>query len=133
ELDFVIASIHSSFSQTEEQIMNRLKTACENPYVHMIAHPTGRVIGNRDGYKVDMDQLIELAKRTNTALELNANPQRLDLSYENIKKAKEAGVPIIINTDAHNQSSLDFMKIGISAAKKGYLQQEDVLNTLPLD
>ena len=133
ELDFVIASIHSSFSQTEEQIMNRLKTACENPYVHMIAHPTGRVIGNRDGYKVDMDQLIELAKRTNTALELNANPQRLDLSYENIKKAKEAGVPIIINTDAHNQSSLDFMKIGISAAKKGYIQQEDVLNTLPLD
>lgn len=133
ELDFVIASIHSSFSQTEEQIMNRLKTACENPYVHMIAHPTGRVIGNRGGYKVNMDQLIELAKRTNTALELNANPQRLDLSYENIKKAKEAGVPIIINTDAHNQSSLDFMKIGISAAKKGYLQQEDVLNTLPLD
>src|SRR5699024_2494282 len=73
ELDYVIAAIHQSFNQTEEEIMNRLRNACENPYVRHIAHPTGRIIGRRDGYKVNIEQLIEMAKKTNTVLELNAN------------------------------------------------------------
>ena len=129
-MDFVIASIHSAFSQPREKIMERLKTALYNANVDLIAHPTGRKIGRRDGYDVDIDLLIELAKETNTALELNANPNRLDLSAENIRKAQEAGVKIMINTDAHKKETLDHMKIGVSTAKKGWLKKNTVLNTL---
>ncbi|WP_338470451.1 DNA polymerase/3'-5' exonuclease PolX [Niallia sp. XMNu-256] len=128
-MDFVIASIHSAFSQPKEKIMERLKTALYNANVDLIAHPTGRKIGRRDGYDVDMDLLIQLAKETNTALELNANPNRLDLSAENLRKAQEAGVKIMINTDAHKRETLDHMKIGVSTAKKGWLKKSTVLNT----
>ncbi|MBC1287357.1 DNA polymerase/3'-5' exonuclease PolX [Listeria booriae] len=129
DLDFVIASIHSSFSQSEEEIMKRLQTACENPYVHLVAHPTGRVIGRRDGYNVNVEALIELAAETGTALELNANPQRLDLTAKYLELAKERDVPIAINTDAHDTKHLDFMEIGVRAATKGWLAKENVLNT----
>lgn len=130
ELDFVIASIHSSFSQTEAQIMKRLETACKNPYVRLIAHPTGRIIGKRPGYQVNMEKLIQLAAETGTALELNANPQRLDLAVAHLEAAKAAGVKIAINTDAHDKKHLDFMKIGVRAAKKGWLEQGDILNSM---
>lgn len=130
ELDFVIASIHSSFSQTEAQIMKRLETACKNPYVRLIAHPTGRIIGKRHGYQVNMEKLIQLAAETGTALELNANPQRLDLAAAHLEAAKAAGVKIAINTDAHDKKHLDFMKIGVRAAKKGWLEQGDILNSM---
>lgn len=133
EVDFVIASIHSSFSQSREKIMERLKTALYNPHVDMIAHPTGRLIGRRDGYDVDVDELIALAKETNTALELNANPHRLDLSVENLKKAQDAGVPIIINTDAHNTEMLEHISIGVSHAMKAHLLKSTVLNTKSID
>ncbi|WP_042345444.1 DNA polymerase/3'-5' exonuclease PolX [Bacillus massiliigorillae] len=129
ELDIVIASIHSSFSQSREVIMERLTTALRNPHVDIIAHPTGRLIGRRDGYDVDMDALIQLAKETNTALELNANPHRLDLSAENLKKAQEVGVKIMINTDAHNMEMLDHMSIGVSTAMKAQLARSTVLNS----
>ncbi|PLT30223.1 DNA polymerase/3'-5' exonuclease PolX [Peribacillus deserti] len=129
EMDIVIASIHSIFSQPKEKIMERLKTALMNPHVDLIAHPTGRVIGRRKGYAVDMDMLIQLAKETNTALELNANPNRLDLAAEHLKKAQEAGVTIAVNTDAHNISMLDDMEIGVSAAMKGWLKKDTILNT----
>jgi DNA polymerase (family X) len=129
EMDFVIASIHSAFSQPKEKIMERLKTALYNANVDLIAHPTGRKIGKRKGYEVDMDLLIQLAKETNTALELNANPNRLDLSAENIRKAQSAGVKIMINTDAHKMETLDHMKIGVSTAKKGWIKKATVLNT----
>ena len=132
EMDFVIASIHSAFSQPREKIMERLKTALNNANVDFIAHPTGRKIGKREGYDVDIDILIELAKETNTALELNANPNRLDLSAENIRKAQEAGVKIMINTDAHKMETLDHMKIGVSTAKKGWIKKTTVLNTLDI-
>lgn len=130
ELDFVIASIHSSFSQTEAQIMKRLETACKNPYVRLIAHPTGRIIGKRPGYQVNMEKLIQLAAETGTALELNANPQRLDLAAAHLEAAKAAGVKIAINTDAHDKKHLEFMKIGVRAAKKGWLEQGDILNSM---
>lgn len=130
DLDFVIASIHSSFSQSEEEIMNRLRVACENPYVHLIAHPTGRVIGRRDGYRVNVEELIEMAAKTGTALELNANPQRLDLTAKYLELAAEHHVPIAINTDAHDTKHLDFMEIGVRAATKGWLSKENVLNTM---
>ena len=133
ELDFVIASIHSSFSQSKEKIMERLTTAMKNPHVDMIAHPTGRLIGRRHGYDVDIEQLIELAKETNTALELNANPNRLDLSLENLKKAQDAGVTIFINTDAHNIDMLEHMQVGVSAGMKAHLRKNTVLNTKNID
>ena len=133
ELDFVIASIHSSFSQSKEKIMERLTTAMKNPHVDMIAHPTGRLIGRRHGYDVDIEQLIKLAKETNTALELNANPNRLDLSLENLKKAQDAGVAIFINTDAHNIDMLEHMQVGVSAGMKALLRKNTVLNTKNID
>ncbi|OXS80585.1 DNA polymerase/3'-5' exonuclease PolX [Domibacillus enclensis] len=131
QLDFVIASIHSSFSQPQEQIMERLKTALYNPYVKLIAHPTGRIIGRRDGYSVDMEELIRLAAETNTALELNANPHRLDLSAVHLKMAQEAGAKLMINTDAHAIEHLEFMETGASAGRKGWLRPETVVNTWP--
>lgn len=129
QLDFVIASIHSSFGQSEQDIMKRLKTACENPYVRLIAHPTGRIIVKRKPYHVNMEALIELAKNTGTALELNANPQRLDLNRAHLELAHKAAVPIAINTDAHDTKHLDFMSLGVRAAKKAWLDKSAILNT----
>lgn len=133
ELDFVIGAIHSSFNQSEEQIMCRLYNALENPYVSLIAHPTGRLIGRRDGYAVDMDKLIERAKETNTALEINANPNRLDLSAVWAQKAQEAGIPIAINTDAHDYHMMGHMIHGVSTAKKAWLRKETVMNTWTIE
>ncbi|RZI00300.1 DNA polymerase/3'-5' exonuclease PolX, partial [Staphylococcus condimenti] len=100
QLDYVIASIHQSFGQTEEEIMHRLASACRNPFVRHIAHPTGRIIGRRDGYKVNIQQLFDLARETGTILEINANPQRLDLSAEVLRPVHD--IMITINTDAHH-------------------------------
>ncbi|MBB5324639.1 DNA polymerase (family 10) [Anoxybacillus tepidamans] len=133
ELDFVIAAIHTGFSQDREAIMKRLKAALENVHVDLIAHPTGRLIGRRSGYDVDVDMLIELARETNTALELNANPHRLDLTYTYLKKAQDAGVKIAINTDAHHLQMLDDMNIGVATARKGWIRKETVINTWTLD
>lgn len=130
ELDFVIASIHSGFQQPKAKIMARIKNALTNPLVKLIAHPTGRKIGRRSGYEIDIDELVEIAAETGTALELNANPNRLDLRYESLRKAKQAGVKICINTDAHHKGSLAFMEIGVAYARKGWLEKKDVINTM---
>ncbi len=133
QLDFVIGAIHSSFSQDRETIMKRLRAAIENNHVTMIAHPTGRLIGRREGYDVDTDMLIQLAKETGTVLELNANPNRLDLSAELLKKAQDAGVKIAINTDAHTLDMLEHIEIGVAAARKGWIQKDTVLNAWETD
>jgi DNA polymerase (family 10) len=133
QLDFVIASIHSSFSQPQEKIMERLLTAMKNPYVHMIAHPTGRIIEQRDGYNPDVPTLIEWAKEYGKILELNANPYRLDLKTEHLKLAIEAGVPIAINTDAHHIDQLKYMDIGVRYAQKAWLHKGNVVNTWTLE
>ncbi|POA01737.1 DNA polymerase/3'-5' exonuclease PolX [Staphylococcus massiliensis CCUG 55927] len=127
ELDYVIAAIHQSFNQSEKEIMHRLEQACQNPYVRHIAHPTGRIIGRRDGYKVNMDKLIDIAEKTNTILEINANPKRLDLSADVLKKHKN--IHVTINTDAHHVDHLDFMKYGVATAQKGFVTKDRVLNT----
>ena len=129
ELDFVIASIHSSFTQSQDKIMARLKTAVENPYVHMIAHPTGRIIGQRGGYDPDVPQLIEWAAEHGKILELNANPHRLDLCVEHLQLAMEKNVLIAINTDAHAIDQLRFMEIGTKYAQKAWLKKELIVNT----
>jgi DNA polymerase (family 10) len=132
-MDLVIASIHSAFSQPREKIMSRLRSALENVHVDIIAHPTGRLIGRREGYDVDIDLLIELAKETGTILELNANPNRLDLASEHLRKAQEAGVMVAINTDAHQTGTLSQMEIGVATAKKGWIQKSSVINTFELN
>ena len=133
QLDFVIASIHSSFNQPKEQIMERLHSACKNPYVHMIAHPTGRIIGQREGYDPDIDQLIKWASEYGKILEVNASPYRLDLRTEHLEKALEAGVHIAINTDDHATEQLDIMPIGVEYAQKAWLPAAQVVNTWPLE
>ena len=133
EMDFVIGAIHSSFNQSEEEIMNRLFNAMENPYVKLIAHPTGRLIGRREGYSVNMDRLLKKAKETHTILELNANPKRFDLSAQWVKKAQEQGVQIAISTDAHNKKTFDLMTEGVKVARRGWLRPETVVNTWSLD
>ncbi|MGP4041647.1 DNA polymerase/3'-5' exonuclease PolX [Gracilibacillus sp. D59] len=129
ELDFVIASIHSSFGQSQDKIHERLLNALENPNVDMIAHPTGRLLGRRDGYAVDVEWLIEKAKDTNTILELNANPNRLDLASNWVELAQEEGVNIAINTDAHSYAMLEDMTTGVGTARRGKLKKQTVVNT----
>ncbi|MBZ5201162.1 DNA polymerase/3'-5' exonuclease PolX [Planomicrobium chinense] len=133
QLDFVIASIHSSFQQPQEQIMERLLTAMKNPHVDMIAHPTGRIVGQRGGYDPDMEQLLDWAKEYGKIVELNASPYRLDLAVEHLEMAQEKGVPVAINTDAHAIEQLDVMAIGVRHAQKAWLKKDNVVNTWPLE
>ncbi|WP_444683993.1 DNA polymerase/3'-5' exonuclease PolX [Alkalicoccus luteus] len=132
-VDMVIASIHSSFQQSEEEIMKRLEAACRNPYVTMIAHPTGRLIGKRDGYKVDMKRLIELAAETGTVLEVNANPSRLDLSAEHLRMLLDSDVRIAINTDAHHFDMLEDMESGVKTARRAGIPRDRIINTWSAD
>ena len=133
QLDFVIASIHSSFQQPQEQIMARILTAMKNPYVHMIAHPTGRIVGKRDGYDPDVEQILDWAKEYGKIVELNASPYRLDLAVEWLVMAQEKGVPVAINTDAHAIEGLDVMSTGVRHAQKAWLKKDNVVNTWPLE
>jgi len=131
ELDVVAASVHSGFRQSREQITKRLLSAVRNPYVTLIAHPTGRLIGERDAYDVDMEQVFSAAKETGKALEINAYPLRLDMNDTYARRAKEMGIPILINTDTHVINQFDFMMYGVSIGRRGWLEKEDVINTLP--
>ncbi|MBW2980092.1 DNA polymerase/3'-5' exonuclease PolX [Candidatus Woesearchaeota archaeon] len=133
KLDIVMGAIHSGFKNPKEKIMKRLITAMEDENVDAIAHPTGRKIGKREPYDVDFDELFDKAKETNTALEINAWPERLDLNDVNVKAAVEAGVNLVIGTDAHNIDHLRFMELGIATARRGWAESKNVLNTLPAD
>ncbi|MEW6417462.1 MAG: DNA polymerase/3'-5' exonuclease PolX [Nitrospirota bacterium] len=130
KMEIVVASIHSGFRQSKEQITKRLVSAMRNPYVSIIAHPTGRLIGERDPYDVDMNEILKVAKETGTTIEINAYPLRLDLNDVYAKMAKEIGVPIVISTDTHITSQFDYMGYGVSIARRGWLEKKDVLNTL---
>lgn len=131
KLDMVVASIHSGFRQSREQLTKRLVSAMKNPYVSIIAHPTGRLLGEREAYEIDMDEFLKTAKETGSAVEINAYPMRLDLSDIYIKKAKEMGIHLAVSTDAHIVYQFDFMRYGIGTARRGWLEKKDVLNTLP--
>lgn len=130
KMEIVVASIHSGFRQNREQITKRLVSAMRNPYVSIIAHPTGRLIGERDPYDVDMNEILNVAKETRTAIEINAYPLRLDLNDIHAKMAKEMGIPIVISTDTHIISQFDYMGYGVSIARRAWLEKEDILNTL---
>lgn len=130
KLDLVIASIHSGFTRNPT---NRILKAMENPLVHIIGHPTGRLISQRGGYEVDLTRIFEKAKETGTALEINAYPDRLDLSDINSKIAAEMGIMLVINTDAHEPENLNFMKFGVGTARRAWLTKTDVLNCQSID
>jgi DNA polymerase (family 10) len=129
-LDVVIVSIHSGFKQPREQITRRIIRAMGNPHVKIVAHPTGRLIGQRPPYDVDLRAVMREAAVTGTALELNAFPDRLDLDDRHLMEAREAGVKIAIGTDAHRREHIDFMLYGVATARRGWLGRDDVLNTL---
>ena len=128
QFDFVVASVHSRFEQDNTE---RIIKAMENPYVNMIGHPTGKQYGYREGYPVDINKLIEVAKETGTALELNT--QRMDLSPENVRKCMEAGVYIGIVTDAHSARQLHLLHIGVGLARRGWATPDKVINTFKLE
>ena len=130
--DVVVASIHMGGQQSERAITGRLISAIENENVDIIGHPTGRVIGQRDPYDLDLAMVLEAAARTGTALEINSYPARLDLSDVNARAAREAGVKLAINSDAHDASQLLVMKYGINVARRAWLESKDVLNARPL-
>lgn len=132
-LDIVVASIHSGFKQTEEQITKRILAAIRNPYVSVIAHPTGRLLGERDAYAVDMEAALREAAKYGVAMEVNAYPLRLDLNDMHIKIAKHYGVPLVISTDMHVTTQYDFMSYGVSVARRGWAEKKDVLNALPFE
>jgi DNA polymerase (family X) len=131
--DICVASVHSHFDQSRADMTRRFITACENPFVHVIGHPTARRIGKRAGVDVDYPELFRAAARTGTALEINASPQRLDLPSDQIRAARDAGVKFAIDSDAHSVPNLGNMPYGIGAAQRGWLTADDVINTWPLD
>jgi DNA polymerase (family 10) len=129
-LDIVVAAIHTGFKQPREKITRRILLAMQNPHVNIIAHPTGRLIGSREPYDVDLDRVMEMAAQTHTGLEINAYHERLDLNDINCMRAKANGVKVCIGTDAHHPEQMWMMSLGVAVARRGWLEKDDVLNCL---
>lgn len=127
QLDIVIAAVHSGF---KKRVTERFVTAAQNPHVTLLAHPTGRLIGQREGYEVDLDPVMKACAETGTALEINATYERLDLNDFNARRAKETGIKLAIGTDAHHPDQLDLIRLGLGVARRGWLEKLDVLNCL---
>ena len=133
QLDFVVASAHSGFKMDSAAMTKRMIAAMQNPYVDVLGHPTGRLIGQRDPYEVDVEAILVEAARLGVAAELNAQPQRLDLNDVHCRRARELGVLVSIATDAHGTDQLDFMHYGVATARRAWLEPKHVLNARPLD
>jgi len=133
ELDFVVGSVHTSFGIGEEAMTERIVRAMNNPHVRVIGHPTGRILERRDPYEVNVSRLIREAAATNTVLELNSYPDRLDLAVPYVREAMEAGVRISIDTDAHDESALSLIKYGVSQARRAWVEKDRVINCMPLE
>ncbi|MBD3329829.1 DNA polymerase/3'-5' exonuclease PolX [Candidatus Dojkabacteria bacterium] len=129
-MDVVIFSIHSHFNLEEKKQTDRILTAMDNKYVNIFAHPTGRMINKREGYKYDIEKVVQHAASSNIIMEINGSPSRLDLDDINSKMASDNHVSLVINTDAHSPKELSFMKYGISQARRGWVQADEVINTL---
>lgn len=132
-LDVVVAAIHTGFKQSAEQLTKRAISAMENRYVNIFAHPSGRLLGQREPYDLDIEKILEKARETKTFIEVNAFPDRLDLTDINCRRAKELGVKVAISTDAHMVEQLDYMYLGVTVARRGWLEKKDVINTSPFD
>ena len=129
KLDYVIAGVHSSFKMGKKEMTARIVKAMQNPNIDIISHPTGRLIGRRDEYQIDFDKILKIAKETGTILEINSSPQRLDLNGFYVRRAKTQGVKMIINTDSHHKDQLNLMEYGVSQARRGWAEKEDIINT----
>ena len=132
DLDIVVASVHSGFKQSEKKMTDRVLAAMHNDYVNVIGHPTGRIINKREPYQIDLPKVFETASELEVFTEINAFPNRLDLSDINCFRAKDYGIQISIGTDAHNKDHLRYMELGVATARRGWLEKKDVINTLSL-
>lgn len=133
EMDVVIGAVHLGFKQSKEKMTNRIIKASQNKYVHIIAHPTGRLWGAREPYEIDFEALFKVCRDTGTVLEINSFPQRLDLNDVHCRMARDLRVRVVINTDAHMVEQLDLMKFGVAVARRGWLEKGDILNTLSFE
>jgi DNA polymerase (family 10) len=131
--DFVYIAIHTAFKMDKETMTRRIIKGMDNEQVNFLAHPTGRLIGKRDPYEVDIEQIIDAAKQTDTRLEINSFPDRLDLDDVHIKQAKDHNIGFVLGTDSHSINHLDFMRFGIATARRGWLEQKDILNTYSVE
>ena len=128
--DFVVIAVHAPLNMAEDEMTNRVTRAIEHPSSTILAHPTGRIILERDGFPIAVEEILAAAAANDVAVELNAHPYRLDLDWRHLRKARELGVKIAINTDAHSVGDLDYLEFGIGTARKGWLEAVDVINTL---
>ncbi len=133
ELDIVFAAVHSAMNQEQDKMTQRILRAIKNPHVHVLAHPTCRLLGEREPIRADLEAIFRAAAETNTALEINAMPSRLDLKDIHAFRAKELGVKLIIATDAHSSSQLDLIRFGVGVARRGWCEAKHILNTSPLE
>ena len=133
QMDIVIASVHSHFNQTSQEMTDRLVKAVENPNTSLLGHPTGRLLLRREAYPFDLDAVLKAAARKKVVMELNAYPDRLDLCDRHLRLAKQHGVKIVINTDSHHTSHMEKIRFGVLQARRAWLTKEDVLNTLPVE
>ncbi len=133
ECEVVLASVHSRFNMEEGEMTRRIIKAIKNPHVHILAHPTGRLILEREAYKVNLKEIIQAAIDNGVILEINAYPDRLDLRDVDARLAKEMGAKLAINTDAHSTQQMELMRFGVFTARRGWVEAKDVVNTRPLE
>jgi DNA polymerase (family 10) len=133
KLDYAIAGIHSNFKMSKKEMTERIIKAMKNPYINIISHPTGRILKRRDEYQIDFERILRAAKETGTVLEINSYPERLDLNDINIRKAKEMGVLMVIDTDSHHKDQLRYIEFGIAQARRGWAEKKDILNCWSLE
>lgn len=132
QLDVVLTAIHSRFKMPKQEMTKRVIKAFHSKYVNIFVHPSGRLLGEREPYEIDMEQVLQAAKKYRVVIEINAHPKRLDLTDIYCKRAKELGVKLVIATDAHSADQLELMKYGVAVARRGWLEKKDVINTDPL-
>ncbi|MBA7713129.1 DNA polymerase/3'-5' exonuclease PolX [subsurface metagenome] len=132
-LDIVIAAVHSAMNQTEVRMTRRVLSAIENPDVDIIAHPTCRLLGEREPVAIDMEAILQAAAKNNKVLEINAMPERLDLNDIHAFRARELGIKLAIETDAHSVAHFSFMRFGVAVARRAWCEPQHVLNTLGLE
>lgn len=133
DLDVVLVSIHSGFKMDRDSMTKRIIKALQNPLSHSLTHPTGRLIGEREAYQVDIDEVIRAVKKYGKAIELNSHYMRLDLNDINIRKAIDSGAKILISTDSHHPDHLGMIRLGVATARRGWAEKNDVLNTMPFE
>jgi DNA polymerase (family 10) len=133
QLDYVVASVHNSMNQDEEAMTARVIRAMENEHVTMLGHSTGRLLLQREAYKINLEKIIDCAARTGTWIELNCSSWRMDMDWRWWHRARDKGVKCVINPDAHRVAQFAMLRHGVTLARKGWLRREDVMNTMPLE